>query len=145
MTFGPLAIRFTTGVIFIINGWPKIIHLQQTQGYFMMIGLPQELAILIGLFEVIGGILLIIGLLTRIVSLLFVAEMIGAFIIINVSKVVVLPKGYELGLLSIPILMMVISISLVLTGPGRISIEWDVLKRELIPNGKEISSKLRDK
>jgi hypothetical protein len=33
---------------------------------------------------------------------------------------------------------MAISISLLLTGPGRISIEWDVLKRELFPKGKEI-------
>ena len=111
--------------------------LQQTQGYFMMIGLPQELAILIGLLEVIGGILLIVGLLTRIVSLLFTIEMIGAFIILNISKVIVLPKGYELGLLSIPILMMAISISLSITGPGRISIEWNILKRELFPHGKE--------
>lgn len=138
MTFGPLVIRVIAGAIFIINGWQKIIFLQQTRGYFMMIGLPQELAILIGLLEVIGGILLIVGLLTRVVSLLFTMEMISAFIILNISNVIVLPKGYELGLLSIPILIMAISISLAITGPGRISIEWNILKRELFPNGKEM-------
>lgn len=92
----------------------------------MMIGLPQELAILIGLLEVIGGILLIVGLLTRSVSLLFTIEMIGAFIILNISNVIVLPKGYELGLLLIPILMMAISIYLAITGLGKISIEWNI-------------------
>jgi uncharacterized membrane protein YphA (DoxX/SURF4 family) len=40
--------------------------------------------------------------------------------------------GYELDLL-----LMAISISLLLTGPGRISVEWNVLKRELFPKGKQ--------
>jgi putative oxidoreductase len=40
--------------------------------------------------------------------------------------------GYELDLL-----LMAISISLLLTGPGRMSIEWNVLKRELFPKGKQ--------
>ena len=77
-----------------------------------MIGLPAELALLIGLLEVVGGLFLILGLLTRIVALLFAIEMISAFIIINTSNVVVLPEGYALGLLSISILFMAISISL---------------------------------
>jgi hypothetical protein len=32
---------------------------------------------------------------------------------------------------------MALLISLLLTGPGRVSIEWNVLKRELFPKGKE--------
>ncbi len=39
---------------------------------------------------------------------------------------------------------MAISVSLVLTGPGRISIEWNILKRELIPYGKKIATDLRE-
>jgi putative oxidoreductase len=41
--------------------------------------------------------------------------------------------GYELELL-----LIAIDISLLLTGPGRISIEWDVLKREIFPRGRSI-------
>ncbi len=74
----------------------------------MMIGLPQEFATLIGLLEVIGGVLLVVGLLTRFVALLFAIEMVGAFIILNISTAIVLPKGYEFGLLSIPILLLAI-------------------------------------
>ncbi len=48
-------IRIMIGSIFIINGWPKIIDIKQTQGFFMMVGLPQELDIIIGLFEVVVG------------------------------------------------------------------------------------------
>ena len=69
--------------------------------------------------------------------------MISAFIIVNTSNVVILPEGYELGLLSIPILFMTISISLMLTGPGRFSIEWNIIKRELVPGGKEMLQALK--
>jgi putative oxidoreductase len=140
MIFGPLTIRNVSGIIFVINGWPKLLDIKQTQNYFIMVGLPQELAVIIGLFEVVGGPLLAAGILTRIVAFLFAIEMIGAFIVLNVSHEIPIPKGYELALLPIPILFLAISVSLVLTGPGRISIELDITKRELIPYGKKIVS-----
>ena len=143
MTYGPPILRVVLGTLFITNGWPKLINLSQTQGYFNLIGLPAELALLIGLLEVIGGLFLILGLLTRIVALLFAIEMISAFMIVNTSNVVILPEGYELGLLSIPILFMAISISLMLTGPGRFSFEWNIIKRELVPGGKEMLQALK--
>ncbi len=143
MTFGPPILRVVLGTLFITNGCPKIINLSQTQSYFNMIGLPAELALLIGLLEIVGGLLLILGLLTRIVALLFALEMISAFIIVNTSNVVILPEGYELGLLSIPILFMAISFSLFLTGPGRFSVEWNIIKRELIPGGMKVVQALK--
>jgi hypothetical protein len=33
---------------------------------------------------------------------------------------------------------MAVSISLLLTGPGKPSIEWNLLNREIFPKGKEI-------
>jgi uncharacterized membrane protein YphA (DoxX/SURF4 family) len=71
-----------------------------------MIGLPAEFALIIGLLEVEGGLFLNLGLLTGIIALLFTIEMISAFIIVYTSKVVILPAGYELGLLSILIIFM---------------------------------------
>jgi putative oxidoreductase len=103
----------------------KALGFETNSRFFMVVGLPQELAIIIGLLEVVGSILLVFGVLTRIMAFLFAIEMIDAFIILNISHVIPLPKGYELGLLSIPLLLIAISVSLVLTGPGRISIEWN--------------------
>ena len=57
--------------------------------------------------------------------------MIGATLIVGLSQGFV--GGYELTLL-----LMAICTSLSLTGPGRISIEWDVLKREVFPRVKFI-------
>lgn len=35
-------------------------------------------------------------------------------------------------------LLLVMAASLLITGPGRISIEWDVFKREIWPRGKTL-------
>jgi putative oxidoreductase len=57
--------------------------------------------------------------------------MIGATLLVKISKGFV--GGYEQVLL-----LMAVCISLLLTGPGRMSIEWDVLKREIFPRGKAL-------
>ena len=134
--FGPLPIRILAGITFIVHGLPKFENVSETQGFFGSMGLPPELAVPIGLLEVIGGIFLLIGVITRITAGLFVIEMIGAILVAKLSKGFV--GGYELDLL-----LMAICISLLLTGPGRISVEWDILKRELFPKGKEAISQLR--
>jgi DoxX-like protein len=70
MTFGPLMIRIAIGAISIINGWPKIMDIKQTQGFFMIIGL----------FEVVGGILLVGGILTRIMAFLLYSHNVNCWL-----------------------------------------------------------------
>ena len=127
--FGPLPIRILAGIAFIVAGLPKFENIAVTQGFFQQFGLPSGLAFPIDLLEVIGGIFLLVGVVTRIAAALFVIEMIGATLVVGLSQGFV--GGYELTLL-----LMVICLSLLLTGPGRISIEWDVLKSEVFPRVK---------
>ena len=134
--FGPLPIRILAGIAFIAHGLPKFQDVAGTRGFFGSIGLPPELALPIGLLEVIGGIFLLVGVVTRITAALFIIDMIGATLLVKISKGFV--GGYELELL-----LMAVCISLLLTGPGRISIEWDVLKREIFPRGKAIVQEQR--
>ncbi len=130
--YGPLPIRILAGIAFIIHGLPKLSNIPGTEDFFAnMIGLPAAMALPIGLLEVIGGIALLVGVLTRVASILLIIEMIGSSIVAKLSRGFV--GGYELDLL-----LMAISISLLLTGPGRISVEWNVLKRELFPKGKQM-------
>jgi putative oxidoreductase len=84
--------------------------------------LPAALALPVGLLEVIGGVALIIGILTRIASILFIILMIGAIITVQLSKGFL--GGYRLNLLYLSI-----AVTLLVTGPGRPSTEWNVLKR----------------
>jgi putative oxidoreductase len=94
-------------------------------------GLAAALALPVGLLEVIGGIVLIMGVLTRIASILFIILMIGATVTVQFAKG--FSGGYELNLLYLSI-----AVTLLVTGPGRPSIEWNVLERELFPKGKEM-------
>jgi putative oxidoreductase len=129
--YGPLPIRILAGIAFIVHGLPKLSNIAGTEQFFAnMVGLPASMALPVGLLEVIGGIALIVGVLTRIASIMFIIEMIGSTITAKLSRGFI--GGYEVDLL-----LMAISISLLLTGPGRISIEWNVLKRELFPKGRQ--------
>jgi putative oxidoreductase len=137
MIFGPLPIRILAGITFLAHGLPKFENVVGTQGFFGSIGLPPELALPIGLLEVIGGIFLIVGVLTRITAALLIIDMIGAIFLVK------LPDGF-VGEYELESLLIGISISLLLIGPGRISIEYDVLKRELFPRGKAIVQRQKD-
>jgi putative oxidoreductase len=94
------------------------------------------MAVIIALLEVIGGFALLLGVLTRIAAILFMIEMIGATLSVKLSKGFV--GGYDFDLL-----IMAVSISLLLTGPGQPSIEWNLLKREIFPKGKEMVYSVR--
>lgn len=134
--YGPLPIRILAGILFIAHGIPKLSDPAMTQGFFGNIGLPPELAIPIGLLEVIGGFALLVGVVTRIASILFIIQMIGATVLAKSSEGFV--GGFELELLLISV-----AISLLLTGPGKISIEYDILKREIFPKGKKLVDEIR--
>jgi putative oxidoreductase len=136
MLYGPLPIRILAGLAFIAHGIPKLSDPAMTQGFFGNIGLPPELAIPIGLLEVIGGFALLVGIVTRIASILLIIEMIGATTVAKLSEGFV--GGFELELLLISV-----AVSLLLTGPGKPSIEYDVLKREIFPKGKKIVDEIR--
>jgi putative oxidoreductase len=134
--YGPLPIRILAGIAFIAHGIPKLADPAMTQGFFGNIGLPPELAIPIGLLEVIGGIALLVGLVTRIASILLIIEMIGSSIVAKLSEGFV--GGFELDLL-----LMSVAISLLLTGPGKISVEYDILKREIFPSDRKIVDEIK--
>ena len=125
------------GITFIAHGLPKFEDIIGTQGFFGSIGLPPELALPIGLLEVIGGIFLLVAVVTRISAALSIIDMIGAIVLVRLPDGFV--DGYELESL-----LIAISVSLLITGPGRISVEWDILKREIFPRGKAIIQKQRE-
>ena len=127
-SFAPLPIRIIAGITFIIHGLLKFSNLHGTQGFFGSIGLPSELGLPISLLEIIGGVALILGILTRIASILFIIEMMYTTLIVKFSHGFSGPGGFEVDLLVLSIV-----ISLLISGPGRVSIERDVLKREIFP------------
>jgi putative oxidoreductase len=137
LAYGSLPIRIVAGITFVAHGLPKFENIAGTQGFFGSIGLPPELALPVGLLEVIGGIFLLVGVVTRISAALLIIDMIGAIVLVRLPDGFV--DGYELESL-----LIAISVSLLITGPGRISVEWDILEREIFPRGKAIIQKQRE-
>jgi putative oxidoreductase len=114
--YGLLPIRIMAGIVFIAHGIPKFYDTSGGFGFFQSINLPPELFIPITLLEVIGGLAILFGILTRVDSVLFIIEMIGAILTAKLSKGLI--GGYEFELLLISICF-----NLVIIGPGIISID----------------------
>jgi putative oxidoreductase len=129
INISPLPLRIVAGVGFMTHGLPKLLDNQNSQNFFINVGLPPELSIIIGLLEFIGGLTILLGVLTRISAIFLAINMVGAILVVKLSKG--FSDGYELDLLYLSIM-----ISLILTGPGIFSIEKNLLKREIFPKKK---------
>jgi putative oxidoreductase len=74
--------------------------------------------------EFIGGLAILLGILTRIAAGLLAIDMIGAILLVTLSKGFI--GGYELDLLYLAIM-----VSLMISRPGSLSIEKNILKQEI--------------
>jgi putative oxidoreductase len=108
-------LRIVVGVFFMVHSQMKF---GSGFGKFLSsLGLPAEMAVLIGLLELLGGIFLIVGVLSRIASSLIAIDMLGAIIYVKKLKSFSGNDGIELELLAFIILL-----TMIVLGPGRISI-----------------------
>jgi uncharacterized membrane protein YphA (DoxX/SURF4 family) len=82
-----LLIRMMAGTVFVSEGILKFVYTNQGVGRFTKLGFPfpATTATVIGVFEIVGGLLLLAGLYTRLVSIGFSVEMIVAMLTTKVS------------------------------------------------------------
>lgn len=118
--------RVFCGVVFIIHGYPKIMNLGGTSTFFAEnFGVPGWAAIPIAILEFFGGMLLVAGFATRILSPLFILEMLGAMIFVHFAQGWdVFQGGYEYNLALIILLLAV-----VLLGSGPVSVDGAISRR----------------
>jgi putative oxidoreductase len=120
----PLAVRVILGVLFIYHGLDKFdVGLDNVEAAFDMSGVPAPgvSAPAVAIFEIVGGIALILGLLTRIVAVLFIVQLVGALIYVKQDLGILSSEpmpGAELDLAYLGCLVV-----LVLLGPGWLSID----------------------
>ena len=115
-------IRASIGAIFIIHSLKKFDP--SWQEWLMSIGMPPEMQLPIALAEFIGGILLIIGVLTRVTGSVFAVILLGAIFHIRWENgFFVSQGGWEWDLV-----MLAAVLSIIVAGPGRISISHLVKK-----------------
>jgi len=131
MQFGPFPLRIMLAITYLAHRVPSFSDFGRVQGFVGSLGLPPEAAFVVATLEVGGAIAMLLGVLTRITACMFIIFMASTTLVVKLSRGFV--GGFEVDLL-----LLTMAVSLLITGPGRISIEWDVIKRELFPNGKAL-------
>ena len=118
-------LRVTVGIIFIYHGYFKLFvsgGFNGTIDFLTQIGVPYPIyfALIVGVAEFFGGILLLIGLFTRLASLVLITDMLVAFFKVHLKQgFFITPKtyGYEFVLLILATLF-----ALLIGGSGMISV-----------------------
>ena len=117
------------GKIFAVG--PKASGIQGFTGMLSGIGLPFPtlFAWLVGITEVATGVFLLVGVLVRLSGVLVAVIMLVATLTVHLENgYVTTDGGFELTLA-----LLLVAVSLVFAGPGRLSVEHDLLDREVLP------------
>ena len=118
--FAPLILRVILGLVFVVHGYPKLFggKFGETAGFFESVGIrPAKFwAFIVGVVEFFGGIALILGFATQLVALLLAINMLVA--IWKVKFRGGFANGYEFDLV-----LLIIALSLMLTGAGAYAID----------------------
>jgi putative oxidoreductase len=112
-----LFLRIGVGVIFIVAGWGKLTGIEGTQEFFGGIGIPAAglMAWVVALVEFVGGLMVLLGLYLRIPALLLAIVMVVAIFTVK------LEQGFSA--MRIDLTLMLMSLSLVILGSGKLSFE----------------------
>ncbi|MEB7753323.1 DoxX family protein [Staphylococcus pseudoxylosus] len=105
MKTGILLIRLMLGLTFVIHGSQKVLGgfiepVQMMEG----LGLPAFFGVVLSLFELIGGILMILGVVSNYIAIGFIVIMLGALCTVH------LPQGYIASEFIITLLIMNVAI-----------------------------------
>lgn len=118
---GLLLVRVALGLVFIVHGWQKVSNLTGTVGFFGSIGLPAFLAYVVAAIEFLGGLAILLGIWTRVVGVLLAAVMVGAIVTLKFKAG--FSGGYEFDLT-----LLLIALAMSFSGPGRYAISRSGLK-----------------
>ena len=124
MEYGLLLLRLVVGLLFAAHGAQKLFGWfggggpQGTAAFFSSLGYrrPALLAIVVGLSELGGGLLLAAGFLTPLAAFLLTTVM------LNAIATVVWPKGF-LGGYEFEVTLATVAVALSATGPGELSLD----------------------
>lgn len=115
---GKLILRLTLGVLILLHGINKLLNgVDPVAGALAGAGLPESLAYLVYIGEVVAPLMLIFGLWARISAALIAANMVVAFLLVHTGELLQLNQhgGWALELQGMYLFS---AIALALMGPG---------------------------
>ena len=120
-----LAVRLYWGWQFAQTGWGKLQHLDRVTKFFTSLGIPMPHAnaIFIAVLEFVGGILLALGLGARLVALLFVGDMVVAYVTADHDAFVSFISNPDKFVGATPFAFLLASLLILIFGPGRFSLD----------------------
>ncbi len=121
----PFFLRVVAGAIFVAHGWSKYVRgIEGTTGMLAGIGFPapEVFAVILIAAEIGGGILLILGAYTHWAAKLTAFVALVAFLTVHMAK------GW--GNSEFVLLLLAASVSLMITGPGRWSVDHILRKKQ---------------
>ena len=120
-----LVIRLYWGWQFAQAGWGKLQHLDRVTKFFTSLGIPMPHAnaIFISVLELVGGILLALGLSSRLIALLFVGDMVVAYITADHEAFFSFISDPDKFVAASPFAFLLASLVILVFGPGRFSLD----------------------
>lgn len=127
----PLVLRVVTGIVFAMHGWQKltVMGVGGVEGMLTALGFPMAglFAVLLIAAELGGGILLILGLFSHWATKALVIVAVVALFTVHIKNGFFLGTGgYEYILL-----ILASSVSLLITGPGKYSLDAKMHKHQM--------------
>ena len=119
--FAPTIIRLATGLVFAFDGYQKTFTCKaEWATHFESVGIKssQQIILIVGILELVGGLLLLLGIFTQPAALLL-AIISLIYIILKIKQPAALPNK-----VSFYLLLLAINLSLLLTGPGALAFDW---------------------
>jgi putative oxidoreductase len=128
-----LAVRLYWGWQFAQDGWGKLTHLDRVTQFFASLNLPAAgtTALIVGLIELVGGILFALGLGSRLVSLVLFVNMTMAYLSVpddrtNFFHILSKPDDFY-G--ASPYTYWFAALLILILGPGVLAIDWLLMRR----------------
>jgi len=123
--YSKLVLRFALGAIFMAHGWQKVNDLAAVAAYFGKLGIPApgSMAVLVMIFELVGGLAIIFGLATRVwaagQAIIMIVAILATSMVWNVLEVA----------------LMAMALSLAWSGAGSYSLDAWLLKKSMKEHG----------
>jgi putative oxidoreductase len=133
--WGLLIARIVLGVVFIAHGYQKLftVGVDGISGFLASLGipLPNFFAWVLSLTEFFGGMAVLLGIFTRYAALGLAIAMVVSTLTAKANVGLIAPPtsmipGYELDLS-----LLALSLTLLLSGPGTLSLEKGLFQREI--------------